>query len=484
MALYGAWQISGWPAGHRELISDLSFVPVSLGAALGAWSASRRFGCDPRLRTAWRLIALACASYCAGDLTWLLYALLGKSPYPSPADGFYLLFYPSLFWGLLKLPARRQTTAAAMRLGLDTAIVAVGGAALVAYVVVWPTLAQGGSTPLTTAFSVAYPVGDMILLLGLASVLLRGGPSIVLRLIASGLVCFVAADLVLAYISLHGTYPAGDPVDALWMAAMALFAIAAEVQQPAATATAPAVQEIRAASWLPYLAPATTLALLVANEAKEHFSVAFMLVLASVVLTALISTRQFLTQRDLLEARRQLRFDSLHDGLTGLANRSLLAAQAEQMLARARRTGGRVAALYLDLDSFKAINDTFGHAVGDEVLKIVGRRICTAVREHDVVGRIGGDEFVILLDGVEGEEEALEVSERVARLFATPIQLDALPGYELDAEPSIGVTVGADATFEELLRGSDAAMYDAKRAKQAPGDARDGRALRPITAFG
>ncbi len=179
------------------------------------------------MRRAWRLIGLACASYGAGDLTWMAHSLQGKSPYPSAADGFYLLFYPLLLWGLFRLSPRGRSRAAAIRLGLDVAVVAVGGSTLVVYLVLGPTLASAGPDSLATAFSIAYPVGDMILLLGLGSVLLRGTSGPVLRLLAAGLVCFVAADLAFAYISLHGTYSSGNSVDTLWMAAMAFFAIAA-----------------------------------------------------------------------------------------------------------------------------------------------------------------------------------------------------------------------------------------------------------------
>lgn len=94
MVLYGLWQVFGWPHGHRELISDLSFVPISLAAIGGAWSASRRSRGSPRLRSAWRLIAAAAASYLAGDLTSMIYSLAGSKPFPSAADGMYLLFYP------------------------------------------------------------------------------------------------------------------------------------------------------------------------------------------------------------------------------------------------------------------------------------------------------------------------------------------------------------------------------------------------------
>jgi diguanylate cyclase (GGDEF)-like protein len=472
IALYGAWQMAGWPRGHTELISDLSFAPLSAAAAYFAWSASRRGADDPRVRWAWRLIALACASYGAGDLTWMAYSLQGKSPYPSAADGFYLLFYPLLLLGLLRLSARGHSRAAAIRLGLDVAVVTVGGSTLVVYLVLGPTIASAGTHSLATVFSIAYPVGDMILLLGLGSVLLRGSPGPVLRLLAAGLVCFVAADLAFAYISLHGTYSSGNSVDALWMAAMALFAIAAATAERGPSAEPEqAREEIRSASWLPYVALAATFGLLVVDEFHDSLSGAFLLVLSSVLVASIVSVRQFLTQRDLLQVRRQLRFDSLHDGLTGLANRALLAEQAEQMLARARRHGRGVGVLYVDVDDFKAINDGLGHTAGDEVLRAVATRLSTLLRASDVVGRLGGDEFVVLLDEVTGAEQVRRVAQRIGRLFEVPIESEALGDTAVVATLSVGVAVEREGTVDDLLRDADAAMYEVKRSRKRTGRA-------------
>ena len=99
------------------------------------------------------------------------------------------------------------------------------------------------------------------------------------------------------------------------------------------------------------------------------------------------------------EKTRQLGHQALHDGLTGLPNRALVLDRAEQLLAHNRRHPDRVAAaLYVDLDGFKMVNDTYGHAAGDRVLTVVGQRLQQVMREHDTVGRLGGDEFVVLLE--------------------------------------------------------------------------------------
>ena len=142
------------------------------------------------------------------------------------------------------------------------------------------------------------------------------------------------------------------------------------------------------------------------------------------------------TDRKRLES--QLIHDALHDPLTGLANRVLLRDHLERALARQGREPGRVALLFVDLDDFKRINDTFGHAVGDDILCCVAERLARAVREGDVVGRQSGDEFAILLVNVVAEEEASAAAQRVLGELRRPIQLG---GQSIVVDGSVGIAV-------------------------------------------
>ncbi|MFL5750006.1 MAG: diguanylate cyclase domain-containing protein [Chloroflexota bacterium] len=167
------------------------------------------------------------------------------------------------------------------------------------------------------------------------------------------------------------------------------------------------------------------------------------------------------TDRKRLESR--LIHDALHDPLTGLANRVLVRDHLERALARHRRSPGSVALLFVDLDDFKPVNDSFGHAAGDEILCQVAARLVESVRADDVVGRQSGDEFAVLLDQVQGDDEAAAAAERILRELRRPIQLG---GRSVTVGGSIGIAVGADrtATAEEMLLRADAAMYAAKAA--------------------
>ena len=160
----------------------------------------------------------------------------------------------------------------------------------------------------------------------------------------------------------------------------------------------------------------------------------------------------------------QLRERALHDPLTGLANRSLFYDRVEHALARlARREEAIVAVLFIDLDDFKTVNDTLGHARGDRLLVLVAERLRAAVRPADTVARLGGDEFALLLEEVASSDEVLAISGRVGRSFKPPFEL---AGQPVVASASIGVALSSAAgtTADELVQEADVAMYQAKRA--------------------
>ena len=161
------------------------------------------------------------------------------------------------------------------------------------------------------------------------------------------------------------------------------------------------------------------------------------------------------------ERTDQLQHQALHDSLTGLPNRALILDRIDRMLARARREHHAVAALFLDLDNFKDINDTLGHRAGDQLLVSVGVRLLSAVRETDTVGRLGGDEFVVLAEGVSLEAGVDVVAERLLDVLATPFII-AASTTPLNVSASIGIAEGDRATPEELLQDADIALYQAK----------------------
>jgi diguanylate cyclase (GGDEF)-like protein/PAS domain S-box-containing protein len=180
--------------------------------------------------------------------------------------------------------------------------------------------------------------------------------------------------------------------------------------------------------------------------------VTFLQAMANVLADAI---DRFLTEE---EARRR----GLHDPLTGLPNRALVLDRIAHALARADRSEGSVAVLFLDVDNFKVVNDSLGHRAGDNLLRQLAARLSDAVRPADTVGRFGGDEFVVLCEDVTDEPMALRIAGRLARVFTEPFSLE---GDDVHlASASIGVVLrdGVQDAPEELLRDADAAMYRAK----------------------
>jgi len=159
---------------------------------------------------------------------------------------------------------------------------------------------------------------------------------------------------------------------------------------------------------------------------------------------------------------RELRHQARHDRLTGLPNRSLVLEQLEAALRRARRAGGSVALLFVDLDGFKDINDTNGHGVGDELLAAVAERFLAATGAEGTLGRMGGDEFVVLVEGA-SPASARQLGERILASCDDPFEMRSLPGSAFAVSAGIGVALGRSASPTELLRDADIALYQAKK---------------------
>jgi diguanylate cyclase (GGDEF)-like protein len=182
--------------------------------------------------------------------------------------------------------------------------------------------------------------------------------------------------------------------------------------------------------------------------------------------------RDITERRNAAEAIHRLAF---YDVLTGLPNRRLLMERMEAMVGRAHGGGGLCALLYVDLDNFKTVNDARGHATGDALLGSAAARLTRAVRQRDTVARIGGDEFVVLIDGLASDalgatRVALAVADKIRRALAQPVEFDG-QSYHTSASIGVALPLRAGQTAHDLLREADTAMYHAKAA------GRDGVAL-------
>jgi diguanylate cyclase (GGDEF)-like protein len=184
--------------------------------------------------------------------------------------------------------------------------------------------------------------------------------------------------------------------------------------------------------------------------------------LADVVTAYLLNAR---SREDLQDSSDRSRAASLHDSLTGLPNRVLMLERIEEAFARSRRSGRSTAALFVDLDQFKSINDTYGHRVGDQLLVAVGRRVAALIRPGDTLARLSGDEFVAICDDLDSPDQAAAIGARLEAGLAPPFLLS---GVEIAMTASIGIAYVNHSEHtryspKQLVHEADMAMYQAKR---------------------
>ena len=460
---------------YRDTALGLIFVPKNFIATAFALYASRRPTLDPRTQRAWLLIALATGFMAASDGLWFFYEVIkGTEATPLWIDGIALCAFPLWVAGLLRFPAAPRAATERAKYWLDIATVLVGGSAISWYFGLRPIAAAYHSTVGDLVLSLAFPIGDLVVLVTAAAILSRA-PSQVsrvpLRLLAIALVGAFVADLIFGNMRLANTYHTGDAIDWIWMLNGALIGLAGWWQAYGATGPNTGPSGFAPAprlSLLPYASVAAGFSLLILVALPYQAIELRVALLGAITLTLLVVLRQVLAARDnlrLLAERaaqeERFRHEALHDALTGLANRSLLRDRAEHALIRARRQQQLpLALIFLDLDNFKTVNDSLGHATGDALLVEAARRLLACVRATDTVARLGGDEFAILIEDPVETYGCRLITERILATLAHPYIIE---GRNIFAAASLGVaTVGDADTADDLLRNADVAMYMAK----------------------
>jgi diguanylate cyclase (GGDEF)-like protein len=462
------------PAGAAQ---DIYFILLGL-SAVAAVAIGALINRPGRLLP-WWLVASGLVMVTAGDATIAVYQYLlrvAEYPFPSVSDAFYIGAYPLLAAGLLLMRGRGI---AHDRAGLiDPIIIATGVGVVYWTFLLGPVADAHGLSLAQRLVNVAYPITDVMLLAVLARFLLLPGGSgrrlPAYYLVVAGLSLLLVSDVVSDALALSGVYevvagiyqPAAL-VEAGWLLSYVLLGTAA--LHPSMVRLSEPGREPEMKLTFGRLVLLTGTALLVPGVLAVQATLdgpieeVPVIVGASVVLFVLAAARMagMIAQRRELE--RRLEFQALHDPLTGLPNRALLGDRLEHALARVGRQGGKIAVLFVDLDDFKSVNDSFGHEAGDQLLTAVGDRLRSCLRPADTAARLGGDEFAILLEDVEGVGEAVRVAQRIHGALRVPF---ALGTHEVFVEASIGVALegGAHGRPGELLRKADWALYGAKRA--------------------
>lgn len=580
---------------NKALISNMiALIGFSVPSIL-AWRASRHADVSKRTVLAWCLVALAHGASIVGTTLWIYFEnYLGVQPFPSWADAGYLAYYPLMMAGLLLLVEKMRSAEERISFALDSSVILVGGGVVIWYFLLRPISQASDGDTLTTILSLAYPIGDLVLLLGISSLLLRRAAIAsrgVVNLLLFGVVLNFCGDFIFGYQSIAGTYETGNAVDSLYTLAVLPIGLAAHMQYVTA-GDVQAEASIRDDStarffWVPYIAVAVVyfVLLIVAFEHKEEL-IEYVIAVAGCV-TGLVIVRQFMFVRETVKAgialnemqqriqgiysastdaigladfsgtmtevndsfvsltghsreeivgtmnyhdfvaddyldmsitpeiaresgrpieyervlirkdmearnvsttlysvtgrhgtpaamavvirditdrrslERQLTHQALHDPLTGLANRALLLDRVTAALKRSRRHNTRIALLFLDLDNFKTVNDTLGHAAGDTLLITVAERLRTCLRASDTAARLGGDEFALLIEDITIPGEEITVAKRIIQSIRMPVAID---GKEAFVGASIGIALGSESIEQhDLLRNADVAMYASKK---------------------
>jgi diguanylate cyclase len=430
------------------------------------------------------LLALAQTSYLIAEILWVVYDFTGGVPFPSAADFFYIGVYPFAAAGLYTF-VKDRTPGHDRAALIDVAVITVVGGLLSWVYLMEPYARDPSLSILEIAVSVGYPIADLVLLAVLARLLVSSASRcLALELIAAGTTAMLISDVVFARIELTVGYETGL-IDLGWIIQYIAWGVAA--LHPSALCVSeriPQRQErltptrLSILTGVSLIAPAI-LAIEWARGAENPHVFEVVIATATVFILVLLRlsglnreigqqvtalTRQgrelksALDERDALADR--LLHQASHDPLTGLANRSLFMNRVERALASRASIDPAIAVLFLDLDDFKLVNDSFGHSAGDELLVALAQRLRGVLRTGDVAARLGGDEFGVLIARADDDGVSERVAARVLRTLRTPF---VLRQGTVEIHSSIGIAVGEPGIgAEHMIRNADAAMYMAK----------------------
>jgi diguanylate cyclase (GGDEF)-like protein len=429
--------------------------------ASAVWAGARRR--ERAVAHAWRCFAaaIACWVVAHGAANW--WARYGNPPAVSVVHAVAFAGYALMAYGLVRMVRLRAP--GYFGDGWLDGLALATAATVAAWEFMIVPRAHGMHVSMQLLVCVAFPLCDVALLAALAWLALspgaRGTPTRLAMVALGGL---LVIDTARVLVPLHAPAFDAQTLEAYYGIALSLLAAAAlhpdadELTRPSTRAAIrlhPARVVFLAVTL--FTAPAIAIGRATGMSAPARV----FLLGSSVALGAIVLARFTIAARQRESAQDALAYQATHDELTGLVNRPLLLDRVAHALGQRRSDNTLVALLYFDLDRFKPINDTWGHRAGDAVLVEVSRRVMSILREGDTLARVGGDEFVVLCEGVAGPHDATAIAERVLIAVSEPIVLG-------DATVTVGASIGiamptaSSTTPEALVKDADAAMYRAK----------------------
>jgi diguanylate cyclase (GGDEF)-like protein len=442
-------------------INAVAYCSVVVAAGVACLLRAVRGG---RERAAWIAIAAAVLAWAAAEIYWAI-RIEGnaEAPYPSPADVGYLAFYPLAVLGLYLL-VRARARELDPRLWMDGAIAALGTAALGAALIFEFVSERTSGTTTEVATTLAYPLGDLVLFalaLGIVA-LTRWHPDRTWTLLLVGLAVMAAADVAYTLQTYESTLPGGDWVEPLYLISAAL--IGAEAWQPEAATIRP---EGRFDGLREMIVPgivSVTMIALVGMQYFEHAS-ALTTILWGAAMLAVIARLGFS-----VNANKRLLEEVRTDPLTGLGSQGRLRMDLAERCRHAAEEP--VTVMLFDLNGFKHYNDSFGHPAGDELLRRLGARLSEAVEPEGIGYRVGGDEFVVLIEGWDPEQR-----DAVAKRAAEALTLRGT-GFDVSAAWGVVAMPEEAEDPDAAMQLADMRMYAQKESRrQAPSATVDREAL-------
>jgi len=454
-----------------------------------------------QIRPFWLLLSLGSLSFAVAEGIWVYShnVSLIEPDYPGWPDPFYLLqifFYAAAFLYHLR---QKKEIAYQIKFIFDIMIIIAVATAFSWHFLIQLLLPEASASPWLFVVSVSYPIGDLLLLFGIVSFYISYShtlPPRVMTLIITGLSFQVFADTAYLYSTVADTYSSGSLYDPIWSLSLLLVALSGlyaldPIEKNFGSNVEPiqANDRISLRMLLPYLSLLTMFIVMI-FEQQAHMKG---LIAGAFIATVLIVTRQVFTLRDnrrllfnfdlltadlenkieqrtvevtskneqLKRVVRKMRHIAYHDALTKLPNRRLFLKNLRDSISIAKQKSQKLAVVFIDLDRFKNVNDTFGHEFGDLLLQKFTQKISSNVDSNDAISRQGGDEFTLILNSIDDVSDITQKIHRLQSAFEKPLIINE---HELYISMSIGIAVFPEngKTSNDLLKHADNAMYTAK----------------------